>query len=167
MQVLIACSFSQQTEHHHIITHTSNVIVESSPLEEKGMFDAETPEGGVTHKKEVKETTVVVTRVVDKDGEVKEETEVTENKRVFVDGEEVNGDDHLKKPEDQEDDEDEHDDHERKDEDGEGGHSADSPEPDSPSKTKVKKKKSFKDALKKKFSKRGKDDQHEETKKVE
>ncbi|XP_020895547.1 alpha-adducin [Exaiptasia diaphana] len=150
----------------HIITHTSNVIVESSPLEEKGMFDAETPEGGVTHKREVKETTVVVTRVVGKDGEVKEDTQVTENKRVIVDGKEVNDVDHLDKPDENEDkEEDEHDD-EKKDEDGEGGPS-DSPEPDSPSKSKVKKKKSFKDALKKRFSKRGKDDEIEEGKKVE
>lgn len=126
------------------------------------MFDAETPEGGVTHKREVKET-VVVTRVIDKDGEVKEETQVTENKRVLIDGKEVNDVDHKADVNEDKDD-DEHDD-EKKDEDGEGAPS-DSPEPDSPSKSKVKKKKSFKDALKKRFSKRGKDDE-EEPKKVE
>lgn len=126
------------------------------------MFDAETPEGGVTHKKQVKETTVVVTRVVDKDGEVHQETQVTENKRMFIDGDEVKDAEHLKQP-DEHDEKDDHDsDHEKKHEDGEGGPSADSPEPDSPSKSKVKKKKSFKDALKKRFSKRGKDDHEEE-----
>ncbi|KAK3739817.1 hypothetical protein QZH41_009063 [Actinostola sp. cb2023] len=163
-------SFSYEWEiEDHIISHTTNIIVESSPLEEKGMTDAETPEG-VVHKREVKETTVVVTRVIDKDGERKEETQITENKRVFIDGEEVNDADHLTAPEENEDkDDDEHEDEDRekKDEDGEGGASADSPEPDSPSKTKIKKKKSFKDALKKKFSKRGKDDHHEKTEKAE
>lgn len=167
----------QKKGDEEIVMHTTNVILESSPdawpEEEKGVADAETPEG-VTHKREIKETTVVVTRVVDKDGEMKEETEVTENKRVFVDGEEVKDEvTHLKSPEEQDGEkeeekkEDDKDEHEKKEEEGEGGATAESPEPESPSKTKVKKKKSFKDALKKKFSKRGKDDHHEKTEKAE
>lgn len=166
---------TEKREDDTIVMHTTNVILESSPdawpEEEKGVADAETPEG-VTHKREIKETTLVVTRVVDKDGETKQETQVTENKRVFIDGEEVKDEvTHLKSPEEPEEEEEkkeeDKEEHEKKDEDGEGGATAESPEPESPSKTKVKKKKSFKDALKKKFSKRGKDDHHEKTEKAE